>query len=201
MLYVCERGGWERWKADRSNLHCTAPSHHSAIINRPSQIPPPHTYPHTLSLSYTQCHCHWQVPVIKTPSYHISNYTGNCRWNWKSFGWRCTSPSLSLSLPPLVSICVFLSSCASSSACGRRVWKGMISNPSLVLDVLFIRFSPSVTKSFQQLATPAPLQWSAQLISSVFCMVSNLEKRKQWDVIIVVRLLFYNYQWIISPFT
>lgn len=187
------RGGRQTGLISTARLH---------LITLPSSTGPArsphHTHIHTLSLSRTQCHCHWQVPVIKTPSYHISNYTGNCRWNWKSFGWRCTSPSLSLSLPPLVSVCVFLSSCASSSGCGRRVWKGMISNPSLVLDVLFIRFSPSVTKSFQQLATPAPLQWSAQLISSVFCMVSNLEKMKCWEVIIVVTLLFCIYHRIIS---
>lgn len=101
----------------------------------------------------TQCHCHWQVPVIKTPSYHISNYTGNCRWNWKSFGRHCPSP---LSLPPpLIPLL--------PRQCGR-VWKGTISNPSLVLDVLLILFPSSMTKSFRLAATPVRLQRSARLI-------------------------------------
>lgn len=49
----------------------------------------------------------------------------------------------------------------------------MISNPSLVLDVLLIRFFPSVTKSFRQLATPAPLRQSARLISSLLYAVQH----------------------------
>lgn len=55
-ICVCVTGGWETWRADRSNLHSTAPSHHSAIINRPSQISPTHT--HTLTLPHTYTHTH-----------------------------------------------------------------------------------------------------------------------------------------------
>lgn len=64
-VYICVRvaGGWETLRADRSNLHSTAPSHHSAIINRPSQISPTHTHSyspshtHTMSLSLAgPCH-------------------------------------------------------------------------------------------------------------------------------------------------
>lgn len=94
-MFVCIGGGGG---GGQTGLISTARLH---LITLPSSTGPARSSQHTHTQSsahpHTQCHwchCHWQVPVIKTPSYHISNYTGNCRWNWKSFGWYCTSPSL-----------------------------------------------------------------------------------------------------------
>lgn len=97
LFFFCCR--LEAYDGRQTGLITTARLH---LISLPSSTGQARFYQHTHT--HTQCHRHWQVPVIKTPSYHISNYTGNCRWNWKSFGWRCTSPSLSLFLSVLLFI-------------------------------------------------------------------------------------------------
>lgn len=151
ILSECVCCWWEWWRADRSNLHSMAPSHHSAIIN---------THTHNLPLNLTH-----NVAVTgrslslkhhHTTSVITQEIVGEIEKVLAGVAHLPLSGAVGFSGPaslPLPLIPPFL----------VRSWqksvKGNDLNPSLVLDVL-IRFFPSVTKSFQQLATPALLQWS-----------------------------------------